>query len=229
MFFDLALAVKVAFVAMAVSPVPPILPGKQLTLGGRARYVYGLLVAASVAAVVLVPCAVEILARLFHREAHIGVGVVARLVGATVLLPLVVGLAVRHFAPGPAERVGPWASRVGTVLLVAGLLPILVAAWPGVVSLIGDGAILAMAVVVAAGLAAGHWLGGPNPDDRTALAIASSMRHPGVALAIARLNFPQEKLVAAAVLLFLLVSVIMTLPYGAWRKRVHAGLAAGAR
>lgn len=40
-----------------------------------------------------------------------------------------------------------------------------------------------------------HWLGRPDPDDRTALAIASSMRHPGVALAIARLNFPEEMLV----------------------------------
>src|SRR5262245_55983397 len=71
--FDLPLAVEVALVAMVVSPVPPILPGKQLRLGGRASYVYGLLVAASVAGIGLVPLAIEVLGRLFHREAHIGV------------------------------------------------------------------------------------------------------------------------------------------------------------
>ena len=55
------------------------------------------------------------------------------------------------------------------------------------------------------------------------------MRHPGVALAMARLNFPEEPLVPAAVALFLLVSVIVTLPYGAWRRRVHGGRAAATR
>jgi BASS family bile acid:Na+ symporter len=34
----------------ALSPVPPILPGKQLRFGGRANYVYGLLLAAALSA-----------------------------------------------------------------------------------------------------------------------------------------------------------------------------------
>ena len=61
----------------------------------------------------------------------------------------------------------------------------MIAVGPAIVSLVGNGTVLVIAAVVAAGLAAGHWLGGPDPDDRTALAIASSMRHPGVAMAIA--------------------------------------------
>lgn len=69
------------------------------------------------------------------------------------------------------------------------------------------------------GLLAGHWLGGPDPDDRTALAIASSTRHPGVALAIAQLNFPEETRMPAVLSLFLLVNALETLPYGAWRRR----------
>jgi BASS family bile acid:Na+ symporter len=224
---DLTPAVKVALLAMAVSPVPPILSGKQLKLGGRASYAHGLLVAASLAAIVLVPLAIEVLGRLFQREAHIGVAVVAKLVGVTVLLPLVAGLAVRRLAPALAERVAPWVSRLGTLLLLGGLLPLLVSTWPGIVSLVGNGTVLVMATVAAAGLAAGHWLGGPDPDDRTALALAASMRHPGVALAIARANFPEETLGLAAVLLFLVVSVIVTLPYGARRRRRHAERARG--
>src|SRR5438046_7653904 len=45
LLFDLPLPVKVALLAMAVSPVPPILPRKQMRFGGDARFVYGLLVA----------------------------------------------------------------------------------------------------------------------------------------------------------------------------------------
>src|SRR5262245_16215687 len=130
--FALPRAVEVTLLAMAVSPVPPILPGKQLRLGGRVHYVYGLLVAASVAGILLVPLAIEVLGRLFHHEAHIGILVVAKLVGVTVLLPLVAGVAVHHLAPERAERAATWASRLGTVLLLAGLVPIVVTVWPGI-------------------------------------------------------------------------------------------------
>jgi BASS family bile acid:Na+ symporter len=49
------------------------------------------------------------------------------------------------------------------------------------------------------------------------------MRHPGVALAIAGINFPAERLVPATVLLFLLVNLVLTVPYGARRKRLREG------
>src|SRR5688500_14428366 len=41
--FDLNPAVKIALIALAVSPVPPVLPKKQLKAGGRASYAVGLL------------------------------------------------------------------------------------------------------------------------------------------------------------------------------------------
>jgi BASS family bile acid:Na+ symporter len=222
-------AVEIALLAMSISPVPPILPAKQLRLGGRSSYVHGLLVAAALFAIVVVPVAIEVLGWLFGRDVHIGPGAIARVVGVTVLLPLAAGLAVHRVAPGLAERVAPWAGRVGNVLLLASLLLVVFGLWRDVVSLIGNGTVLAIATVVTVGLAAGHWLGGPDPDDRTALAFAASMRHPGVALAIARLNFPDDKLVTAAVLLFIVVNMLITLPYGMWRRRARAEPGAVAR
>lgn len=213
-FFQLKFPIEVALLAMAVSPVPPILPGKQLKLGGRARYVYGLLIAVSLAAIVLVPSIVAVMSWIFPRDAHIDPGNVAKILGLSVLLPVAAGLAIRHLAPALADRVEPLASRVGTALLAAGLVPILVASAPPVWTLLGDGTLLAILTVVGIGLVAGHLLGGPDPDDRRALAIASAMRHPGVALAIARLNFLEEKLVPAAILLFLLVATVATSVYG---------------
>jgi BASS family bile acid:Na+ symporter len=139
-----------------------------------------------------------------------------------VLLPLAAGLAGRRWAPALAERVAPWASRIGNALLLVSLVVVLFGRWPDIWSLVGNGTVLAIAAVEVVGLAAGHWLGGPDPDDRTALAVAASMRHPGVALAIARLNFPGETLVPAAVMLFILVNVIVTLPYAVWSRRAHA-------
>jgi len=104
-------------------------------------------------------------------------------------------------------------------------VPIVFTAWPAVVSLIGNGTLAAIAVFVLVGLAAGHLLGGPNPQDRTVLALSTASRHPGVALAIAGANFPEQKLVLAAVLLYLIGNASVALPYSAWLRNQHAGIA----
>jgi BASS family bile acid:Na+ symporter len=222
MLVDLSLPVKTAVLAMAVSPIPPVLPGKQLKVGGDASYVFGLLVAVSLASVVLVPFGVDVIGSLFDRESRFGVVPVVKLVGTTILLPLLAGLLVRRFLPRLAQSAAPWVSRIGTLLLAAGLVPTLFAVWPAVVSLIGSGAALSIAMVVVIAIAAGHWLGGPDPDERSTLALASAMRHPGIAMAIASLNVPEEPRVPAAVILYLLIAAIATSVYGAWWKRQRA-------
>jgi len=55
------------------------------------------------------------------------------------------------------------------------------------------------------------------------LAIASPMRHPGVALAIAHATIPDDVLAPAAILLLLLVGVLATSLYGRLRKRRATG------
>jgi BASS family bile acid:Na+ symporter len=73
------------------------------------------------------------------------------------------------------------------------------------------------------GLAAGHLLGGPNPANRAVLALTTSSRHPGIAAAIAALNFPDEKLAFSAILLYLLVNVILSLLYRRWFRYRYRG------
>jgi bile acid:Na+ symporter, BASS family len=45
------------------------------------------------------------------------------------------------------------------------------------------------------------------------------MRHPAIAIAIAQANYPDQKLAPAAILLYVLVSVIAAAPYLRWTKR----------
>lgn len=226
--FDLHPAVEIALIALAVSPVPPVLPNKQVKAGGRGSYAMGLLVAAAVLAVVSVPLAVDLLGRVFGGSAQISVATIAQLVLTTVILPLAAGVAVRHFAPAFADRIGKLISLVAAVLLIASALPVVIIAWPSIASLIGNGTIIAIAAFVIVGLAAGHALGGPAPEDRTVLAFSTASRHPGVALATASANFPGEKLVLAAVLLYLIVNAVVSMLYIKWRHRGHSSIEAAA-
>lgn len=71
---------------------------------------------------------------------------------------------------------------------------------PAMWTLIGNATVLAFAAFVIVSLAVGHLLGGPAPENRIAPAISTASRHPGIAIAIGLFNFPEEKLVMAAVL-----------------------------
>jgi bile acid:Na+ symporter, BASS family len=223
--FNLHHAVEIALIALAVSPVPPLLPKKELKAGAHASYAIGLLTAAAVLAIVFVPVAVGLLGRVFDISAHISVATIAQLVLFTVLLPLAAGIAVRHFAPAYADRIARPISLVAAVLLIASALPIVFIAWPAITSLIGNGTIIAIAAFVIFGLAVGHLLGGQEEEGRTVLALSTASRHPGIALAIASASFPGQKLVLGAVLLYLIVNAVVSLPYLNWRRRHHPGIA----
>jgi bile acid:Na+ symporter, BASS family len=212
-------AVKIALVALAVSPLPPTFPKKALKEGGRVSYTAGLLVAATLLAVALVPLTLAIIHNIFDVPLEMRPGAVFALAFWSLLLPLGAGILIGRLAPRIAERSARPVATLANVVLIVGILPILFKVFPAVVSLIGNGTILVMIVFVLIGLAAGHALGGPDPEDRTVLAISTASRHPAIAIAIAHANFPDQKLAPAAVILYVLVSGLAAAPYLKWTKR----------
>lgn len=222
MLFDLDPAIKIALVTLALSPVPPILPGKQRKAGGSASYTIGLLVAVAAASIVVVPLAVELLGRSTGIVMHMPLGKVLPVILISVLAPLLAGIGLRQAAPALAERIARPISIAASVLLAVAVLPVLLTETRAVWEFVGDGVLLCLVVFTLVGVAVGHALGGPEPDDRTVLALATGTRHPGVALAIASLNFPNEKAVMAVVFYHLIVGAIVSVPYVKWRIRAHA-------
>jgi BASS family bile acid:Na+ symporter len=227
--FDFDRAVNVTLVALAVSPVPPILPKRESKIGGRASYAVGLLAVAALLAVVFVPLAVKLIAWAFKTAGHVPEGTIMRLVAITVLVPIAAGIIVRRLAPALAARAARPISLVAMALLGVVGVVLLITAWRSAVAMFGNGHVLALAAFVAIGLAAGHLLGGPDPEDRVVLALSTSSRHPGVALSLAAANFPQMKEVMGTILLYLLVSFILSVLYLKWHRRQLAVVSGVAR
>jgi BASS family bile acid:Na+ symporter len=223
--FALPFEVKVALVALSVSPVPPILHKRQLTAGGRKEYVVGLLVAMSLLAIIIVPLAVFVFGAVFGTVARIGPLAIGKIMLTTVLAPLLAGLLIRNWFPRSEKASGPIIAVAGVLLLVSAAA-LVVGLWPVIKSYIGNGVVLMLAVIAAIGLLAGHLLGGPQPKDRTTLAISTAARHPAVALAIATSGVVSEpKSALGAILLYLIVSTLVSLPYQKWRTpKAEAGL-----
>lgn len=91
-----------------------------------------------------------------------------------------IGMAVRRFAPGLAAKAVRIVNALAMALLLIVAIPLFVTVAPALLALVGNGTVIAMALTAAAGLAAGHWLGGPDRQNRAALAMAAAMRHPGM-------------------------------------------------
>jgi len=217
--FNLHPAIKIAIIALALSPVPPALPNMQTKAGGTASYAISMLTVLALFAVVIVPAGVDLAGKTFTQEIHMTAGAVMPIVLRTVLIPLVLGLMCRKVAPSSAERVARYVSAVATVLLIGGVVPLLFIEWPAMKSMIGSGAFWVLSLFTLVGLIVGHRLGGPVPENRTVLALATARRHPAVALAIANTDFPDEKAVLAVVCWHLIVGGILSIPYVIWRKR----------
>ncbi len=227
MAFDLKPAIKFAMLALAVAPVPPILPLKQGKAGGEGDYAIGLLVAAAVVSLVATPALVGIASQIMGVDAGIPINVVARTLLMTVALPLCLGIGLRVVAPGVAAVVQPIANTIGLILLLGVVGVVVVTMWPMIAGLAGISSLLAMAAMVALGLLVGHTLGSYPEDASGSLALATATRHPGVALAIATASFPGHKAEAtAAVLLFILVNAVVTTPYVLWmgKRTARAGI-----
>jgi BASS family bile acid:Na+ symporter len=218
---DFPLPVQVALIALAISPLPPVLPRKETKSGGNASYGIGLMATLGLVSIAAVPLVVAMLARFFGRELTIAPGVIAGLVMKTTLVPLVAGVAVRRMFPAFAARIERPVSVVGLGLLAAAVLPVLGGALPAIWGHIGSGAVVAMALVTLVGLAIGHLLGGPDPDHAVVLALSTACRHPAIALTIASTNYPDQQF-APLILLYLIVSGIVGVPYLMRRKKEAA-------
>ena len=217
--FELRPAFEIALVALAISPVPPLLPKKESKAGGQSAYGLGLMAVVSLLAIAVVPLSVEILGRYFVRPLRMPPTAVAKVVVIMTLLPLVAGALVRAIAPAIADRLEKPAKLIATVLLIVGAGALLVAALPLIASLIDSRTLLAIAAFVVVGLVTGHMLGGPEPENETVLALSTVSRHPAIALAVAKLNFPNEPYLGATILLYLLVLAVITLPYMARQRK----------
>ena len=215
-------SVAITVIALSLSPVPPILPRKMLKAGGDHAYVAALLVTAAIVAVVWIPLACAVLDRIFPATIGVSPLAIAPVVMISVVGPMIAGVAVRLLSEALADRLIKPASILATALLVLGSLLIAVKMAPQIEAQIGDGLLIALVGFVVVGLAVGHLVGGPAPSDRTMLALATAARHPGIAITIAHIDFPGERAVPAAVLLYLVVCAVLTFPYLAWRKREAA-------
>jgi bile acid:Na+ symporter, BASS family len=220
---DLPWGTGVALVVLGVCAGAPLLPKKLIKLGGNPTYILSLVVTTSILAIITVPAGLALLSGFVSFEATVVPSEVAATILKALLMPLGAGMLVRAVLPGFTERFGEPLLQWASVALGLCAVVLLVAGFRLVID-VGIPSLLAFAAFSLAALVAGHVLGGPDPGDRTALAVACASRHVGLALLIAANYRGQRTLELVAG--YLVASAIVSLPYLRWRSKV---LSHGAR
>ena len=217
-WFDFPRTVMIALIALSISPTPPLLPSREAKSGGHESYGLGLMALLAALSIVVVPLSAALLSAFFGHELGAPASKIAGIVFISVLLPLAVGMAVHALSPAIAARVDTVVAMIVKILLPLGVVVLLIATAPAMWRLIGGGTLVAMVLFLAIGFVVGHVMGGPDQENAIVLAISTACRHPAVALSIASANFPDEQF-GAAILLYLLLGLVVGVPYTLWNKR----------
>ena len=214
--FDLNPPVGVALLALALSPIPPMIPGKGLKAGGNSSYAFSLLFVAGLLSILFVPIGVKIYGLIFNRPIAIPAAAIAKIMLMAVLAPLTAGILFCRIFPALAKKIEKPISWLAGIMLLICIIPLLINGLPAIISLIGNGTVAALAAFIIVGLIIGHAFGGPRKENRIVLALSTASRHPGVAIAISSTTVTDQQLIFAAVLLFLLLNLVITQIYLYW-------------
>jgi len=207
---------ELALLVLAISAGAPMLPRKLMRLGNE-EYVISLVVVSSLLAIVTVPAWLALLGPHFDRPGTLDPMTVAGVLGKSFLLPLVLGVAVRRWLPDASARLSDLLLKVVGLVFSGCALALLVTHYQVILAVMGL-PILVLGGFTLAALGVGHAMGGPDPNDRTALAVSCATRHVGVAMVVAAAT-PNPRTVVLIVA-YALASAVVIIPYMKWRSRV---------
>jgi BASS family bile acid:Na+ symporter len=207
-------AVEVALIAIAVSPMLPMLPNDLAKMGADHAYCVSLEVVGVVMALAAVPVVFWVVAHIAGVEINIATLPLLTSLALGVLLPLAIGGAVALIVPAYSLRLAKTITTVATAVLIVSVLGILWGRRELLMAQLGGWTLLAIVLLVGVGLAVGHALGGPRRQDRIALAMTAASRHVGFALAVGASVAPNSvPTVAGVILVYFVVRGLLVLPY----------------
>jgi BASS family bile acid:Na+ symporter len=219
--------VAVGLAILASCPPAPMMLKATPNLGeGRAAFIACLHVTLAALAFFTVPFVLEALSQPLGFEAEVDLAKMAVILGRTILGPVALGLCVRAASVKFADAAWPKLDKVGGIGVALVLVCLLIAAVPWLAAM-DAWSYLVIVVVAALGLAIGHFAGTRDPRERTALAIESGVRHPGLAITIGAENFSPQRALPVLVPCVLVCAVVAT-AYLLFRRRAVRANSAGA-
>jgi bile acid:Na+ symporter, BASS family len=221
--FNLSPPVATGLAVLAAAPGAPLTYKRSQMAGGDPTYTASLQLTLALLAVIITPLMLAIFSALFElpglRLTHFEV---ARQVAQVTFLPVIIGLLIQRFAPRLADVIGKPLRIIANILFIVlfVVLIILLVLSPDLRVMLNLGGLPSVVIIIMVGssLAIGHLLGGPSRELRSVLTIASVARNVGLALFIAELSDYGQNFIPT-LLTYMILGVLLAVPYSVWSKR----------
>lgn len=203
--------VRIGIALMAITPGAPLIYQKVSKMKWNVPFAASYQVTVSLLVILFLPFVTTLLSYIYPNEGVVTPLQVFKQVLAVQLIPLAIGLSFRAGIPDLADDIQEFATRIGNGILLALSVVILV---KGLDTVLDAGVlpILAIALIAAASLGIGHFLGGQDLDTRAALAIANTTRNAGLALVISVLDFTRAEILPS-IIVYALISAFAVVIY----------------
>jgi len=202
--------VAVGFLIAAVCPGAPFGPPFTALARGNVTAAVGLMVILAGSSAVLAPLLLYFLMPVVagNQAAQVNVGKMIGILFGAQLIPLGIGLAIRRLHPLRADKWKGSFGKISTLLNLA-TFGLIIAVQFNTLAEIRLSAYAGMLALVLASIAAGWGLGAGGAGNRTAMAMATSVRNVGVAMVIATGSFAGTAAVTAATAFAVFQTVLM--------------------
>jgi BASS family bile acid:Na+ symporter len=207
----------IGLVVLAAAPGAPLMTRRITMAGGDFHLGANLQITLAALAIITTP----LILLLFDRAlADINLGISPRQVALNVAiaqgLPIGLAMLLSHYRPRLAKALALFVGKAANILFMLLAAVLLVTGFDLVIEA-GWQANLMISMLVVMALAAGHLLGGPDKQTRTALAIATIARNMGLALFITVLS-GSAKHELAVLIAYMIIGFTLAVPYNLWRR-----------
>jgi predicted Na+-dependent transporter len=177
---------------MAICPGMPLLVASTRSVEGAMGTAFAALFLIAVMEPLLIPQWTRLLSLLSPADLTVQTKHVLAVLVPTVFLPVALGFGVRMLAPRSALDLARVCEMVAIVGIAMDVIVVLIQGAPLLVHV--PLRAFAAAVLVTLGDATiGYWVGWPNREDQKAIAMASSLGNPALALAIVEVSSQDPK------------------------------------
>ena len=224
--FALSEYVAIGFLMMAVAPgVPFLVRAAGRKPGGSLGFAAALAFIMPALSIVTIPIMAALSVRI-DVAVHVPFANLIVSLVAFQLVPLIVGYLIVERAPAFAAKL----RRPLTIVFLLAVVALFVLIGPklftAVGAVYGSRGMWAILVLVLLSMATGWALGGPQPEYRRTLSIATALRNIGTCTVIATATFP-DTLVGPTVLTYFLIQFVVSLiPRVFWSRTAQSARAA---
>jgi BASS family bile acid:Na+ symporter len=214
---------RAAIALMALCPSAPLAMRKARKVGGDVQLAALVQVGAALLAILTVPALGWLFRLRFGVDGWDAYPLdVALQVGKVQVLPLLLGLLLRGWQPQLADRLLRPLSLLANALLLLLISLVLIKTAPQLWAFLTNNglAVAIMALLVGASFLIGQLLAGPGSNQGLTASLVTAMRNPGLALMFANRHGQGLPELKPALLIYVLVTVLLSLPLISRRRRL---------